>query len=66
MAILVDASTKILIQGITGREASMVVRHSLDYGTRVVAGVTPGKLGEDVHGVPVRAIRDAAAATARA
>lgn len=53
MAILVDASTKILIQGITGREASMVVRHSLGYGTRVVSGVTPGKCGGEVHGVPV-------------
>ncbi len=53
VAILVDASTKILIQGITGREASMVVRHSLGYGTRVVSGVTPGKCGGEVHGVPV-------------
>jgi succinyl-CoA synthetase alpha subunit len=53
VAILVDANTKILIQGITGREASMVVRHSLDYGTHVVSGVSPGKCGENVHGVPV-------------
>lgn len=53
MTILVDARTKILIQGITGREASMVVRHSLDYGTCLVAGVTPGKSGKEIHGVPV-------------
>lgn len=53
MAILIDEETKILIQGITGREASMVTKHMLDYGTQVEAGVTPGKGGENVHGVPV-------------
>jgi succinyl-CoA synthetase alpha subunit len=53
MAILVNSQSGILIQGITGREASMVTKHSLDYGTRIVAGVTPGKGGETVHGVPV-------------
>jgi succinyl-CoA synthetase alpha subunit len=53
MAILADANTKILIQGITGREASMVVQHSIAYGTRVVAGVTPGKRGTQVCRVPV-------------
>ncbi len=44
---------RILVQGITGREASGMVEDSLDYGTRIVAGVTPGKGGETVHGVPV-------------
>ncbi|MDQ0340775.1 succinyl-CoA synthetase alpha subunit [Caldalkalibacillus uzonensis] len=53
MAILIDRNSKILIQGITGREASMITRHTLDYGTPVLAGVTPGKKGMNVHGVPV-------------
>jgi len=53
MAILADTNTKILIQGITGREASMVTKHTLDYGTKIIAGVTPGKGGQEVHGVPV-------------
>jgi succinyl-CoA synthetase alpha subunit len=44
---------RVLVQGITGREASMVVSHALDYGTAVVAGVTPGRGGQQVHGVPV-------------
>ncbi|MFZ5650053.1 MAG: succinate--CoA ligase subunit alpha [Bacillota bacterium] len=53
MAILIDNNSRILIQGITGREASMVTRHMLDYGTRVLAGVTPGRGRQEVHGVPV-------------
>ncbi len=53
MAILVDDNTRVVIQGITGREASMVARHMLAYGTKVVAGVTPGKGGAEVEGVPV-------------
>jgi len=53
MAILVDKNSKIVIQGITGREASMVTKHALAYGTRILAGVTPGKEGQDVEGVPV-------------
>ncbi|KLU60713.1 succinyl-CoA ligase [ADP-forming] subunit alpha [Peptococcaceae bacterium CEB3] len=53
MAILLDKDSRIAIQGITGREAAMVTKHGLDYGTKVLAGVTPGKEGEDVHGVPV-------------
>lgn len=53
MAILLNSRSKILIQGITGREASMVVRHMLDYGTVIQAGITPGRGGQDVHGVPV-------------
>jgi len=53
MGIIVDSNTKIMIQGITGREASMVTKHMLAYGTKVVAGVTPGKLGQNVEGVPV-------------
>lgn len=53
MAILVDQDTKVIIQGITGREAASFTKDMLDYGTRVVAGVTPGKQGHEVHGVPV-------------
>lgn len=53
MAILINKDSRIVIQGITGREATMITRHTLDYGTPVVAGVTPGKKGQDVHGVPV-------------
>ncbi len=53
MSILVGKNTKIVIQGITGREASMITRHTLAYGTQIVAGVTPGKGGQAVLGVPV-------------
>ncbi len=53
MAILVDENTRVLVQGITGREAATFTRGMLDYGTAVVAGVTPGKAGQQVHGVPV-------------
>jgi succinyl-CoA synthetase alpha subunit len=53
MAILVDKNSKVVIQGITGREASMVTKHAIAYGTEIVAGVTPGKEGQDVEGVPV-------------
>ena len=53
MSIFVDEDTKVLVQGITGREASEKVPEMLDYGTEVVAGVTPGKGGQEVHGVPV-------------
>ena len=53
MAILADEKTRILVQGITGREAATFVRDSLEYGAKVVAGVTPGKGGAAVHGVPV-------------
>jgi succinyl-CoA synthetase alpha subunit len=53
MSILADKNTKVIIQGITGREAASFTKDMLDYGTRVVAGVTPGKQGQEVHGVPV-------------
>ena len=53
MSILVDESTQIIIQGITGREAATMTRDIMDYGGRVVGGVTPGRGGRDVHGVPV-------------
>lgn len=53
MAVIVDEDTKVLVQGITGREASEKVPDMLDYGTDVAAGVTPGKGGREVEGVPV-------------
>jgi succinyl-CoA synthetase alpha subunit len=53
MSIFADENTKLLIQGITGRAASEKTPHMIDYGTDVVAGVTPGKGGEEVAGVPV-------------
>ncbi len=53
MAILVDKNTNVVVQGITGREGSFHTRLMLEYGTRILAGVTPGKGGSSVHGVPV-------------
>ena len=53
VAIFVDEKTKLIVQGITGRDGSFHTRQMLDYGTKVVAGVTPGKKGELVEGVPV-------------
>jgi succinyl-CoA synthetase alpha subunit len=53
MAILVNADSKVLVQGITGREGEFHTRQMLEYGTKVVAGVTPGKGGTEVAGVPV-------------
>ncbi|BAA80057.2 succinyl-CoA synthetase alpha chain [Aeropyrum pernix K1] len=53
MAVLVDSETRVLVQGITGREGSFHAKAMLEYGTKVVAGVTPGKGGSEVHGVPV-------------
>jgi succinyl-CoA synthetase alpha subunit len=53
MSILLDKNTRVLVQGITGRIGSVQTRWMLEYGTSVVAGVTPGKGGSDVEGVPV-------------
>src|SRR4051812_58163 len=53
MAIVVDTSTKLVVQGLTGREGSFHGLRNRAYGTQVVAGVTPGKGGQDVEGVPV-------------
>src|SRR3989344_2999526 len=53
MAILVNRETRVLIQGITGKSGIQVTGELLDYGTRVVAGVTPGKGGQEVDTVPV-------------
>jgi succinyl-CoA synthetase alpha subunit len=53
MAIIVDESTRLVVQGLTGREGRFHGLRNRSYGTRVVAGVTPGKGGQDVEGVPV-------------
>lgn len=53
MAILVDDKTKVMIQGITGRQGSFHTGLMIKYGTRIVAGTSPGKAGQEVHGVPV-------------
>ena len=53
MSILVDADTRLLVQGVTGREGTFHAGQMIEYGTNVVAGVTPGRGGASVHGVPV-------------
>ncbi len=53
MSILVDKNTRLLVQGVTGREGSFHTTQMVEYGTPVVAGVTPGKTGQHVAGVPV-------------
>jgi succinyl-CoA synthetase alpha subunit len=53
VAILVDKDTRVVVQGITGREGSFHATRNRDYGTAVVAGVTPGKYGQEVSGIPV-------------
>jgi len=53
LAILIDKETRVLVQGITGRFGSFVTRNMLDVGTNVLAGVTPGRRGEQVWGIPV-------------
>ncbi len=53
MSILVDRNTKLVVSGITGREGTFHSLRNREYGTQVVAGVTPGKGGQDVEGIPV-------------
>ena len=53
MSILLNKETTFIVQGITGREAVNLTRECLDYGSQVVGGVTPGRKGREVHGVPV-------------
>jgi succinyl-CoA synthetase alpha subunit len=53
MAIIVDGDTRLVVQGLTGSEGSFHGTRNRDYGTQVVAGVTPGKGGQDVSGIPV-------------
>jgi succinyl-CoA synthetase alpha subunit len=64
MAIIVDQGTRLVVQGITGREGTFHALRNKAYGTNVVAGVTPGKSGESVDGIPVfDSVRAAAAET---
>ncbi len=64
MSILVDENTKLVVQGVTGREGRFHTLRNKSYGTNVVAGVTPGKAGQDVEGIPVfNTVRDAVEAT---
>lgn len=53
MSILLNKDTTFIVQGITGREAVNLTRECLDYGSKIVGGVTPGRKGREVHGVPV-------------
>jgi succinyl-CoA synthetase alpha subunit len=53
VSVLIDKSTRLVVQGITGREGQFHTKGAIDYGTEVVAGVTPGKAGQKVEGVPV-------------
>lgn len=60
MSVLVDKNTKVIVQGITGRDGSFHAAQMLEYGTDVVGGVTPGKGGQEVHGKPVfNSVREA-------
>ena len=53
MSVLVGTDTRLVVSGITGREGTFHTLNNRDYGTNVVAGVTPGKGGQDVEGIPV-------------
>jgi len=68
VSILVDAETRLVVQGLTGKEGTFHTMRNRAYGTNVVAGVTPGKAGQDVEGIPVfdtvaDAVREAGANT---
>ncbi len=64
MSILITKETTFIVQGITGREAVNLTRENLDYGARIVGGVTPGRAGRDVYGVPVYdCVRDITSST---
>lgn len=64
MAIFVDENTKVIVQGLTGGQGKYHGLRNRDYGTQVVAGVTPGKAGQDVEGIPIfDTVADAVAAT---
>ena len=64
MSIFVDKNTKVVVQGITGKEGQFHTRQCVDYGTQVVAGVTPGKAGQKMDDVPVfNTVRTAVAET---
>ncbi|KLU65909.1 succinyl-CoA ligase [ADP-forming] subunit alpha [Desulfosporosinus acididurans] len=53
MGILISKGTKVIVQGITGREGSVRTNYMKEYGTKLIGGTSPGKAGEEIHGVPV-------------
>jgi len=64
MSVLIDINTKLLVQGITGSQGMLHTRGCRDYGTNIVAGVTPGKGGQDFEGVPIyNTVQEAVKAT---
>jgi succinyl-CoA synthetase alpha subunit len=66
MSILITRDTRFIVQGITGREAVNLTRENLDYGAKIVGGVTPGRAGREVYGVPVYdCVRDVVAKQGR-
>ena len=65
MSIFADKDNRVMVQGITGKEGQFHTRHCIDYGTQIVAGVTPGKAGQKMDDVPVfNSVQDAVVATA--
>jgi len=61
VSILVNKNTRVVVQGITGKEGSFHATQCKAYGTKMVAGVTPGKAGQEVEGIPVfNTVADAA------
>ena len=64
MSVLVNKITKVIVQGFTGTQGTFHAQQMLDYGTQIVGGVTPGKGGTDVEGIPVfNSVKEAVAAT---
>jgi succinyl-CoA synthetase alpha subunit len=64
MSVLINENTKVIVQGITGKQATFHTKKMLEFGTKIVAGVTPGKAGQTVEGVPVfNCVADAVKAT---
>jgi succinyl-CoA synthetase alpha subunit len=64
MSIIIDKDTKVIVQGITGSEGTFHTQQMLEYGTRILAGVTPGKGGTTIQGIPVfNTVRDASRET---
>src|SRR6476620_4670942 len=64
MGVFINKDTKVIVQGITGSTAAFHTKQMLEYGTKIVAGVTPGKGGTEVEGVPVyNTVSEAVAAT---